>query len=255
MTTQWLATLRIERRYNGPPDSANGGYVCGRMADVIGQSVGQSSSQSANHGMGNALGVRLYQPPPIDTDMELLFDSVSGKWHLKLGEQLIAAAHTTRVQAHVPNHTPDYVHALDAALHFSDHKQHAFPTCFVCGPQRAVNDGLRIFAGKLPESNLVAAPWLPHAGLADRDNKVKTEFIWAALDCPGCFASVLPGRTALLGELAVHVGRRVHADEPCVIVGWPILIEGRKHKVGTALFDESGEQCALGVATWVEVSS
>lgn len=247
MTTQRLTTFRIERRYNGPPQSANGGYVCGRMADAIGHSI--------DHRDGKSVGVRLYQPPPLDTDLDLLFDSVSNKWHLKQGEQLIAAAHLTQVHAHVPNHKPDYVHALDAALHFSGHQQHAFPTCFVCGPQRAVNDGLRIFAGKLPDSNVVAAPWLPYAELADDDNKVKSEFIWAALDCPGYFASVTPGRTALLGELAVCIERRVHVDEPCVIVGWPILIEGRKHKVGTALFDESGEQCAVGVATWVEVST
>jgi hypothetical protein len=123
----------------------------------------------------------------------------------------------------------------------------------VCGPQRAVHDGLRIFAGKLPDSNIVAAPWLPQAQLANDQGKVCREFIWAALDCPGYFASVMPGRTALLGELAVHIDRSVSVDEPCVIIGWQILIEGRKHKVGTALFDAAGEQCAVGVATWVEI--
>jgi hypothetical protein len=45
----------------------------------------------------------------------------------------------------------------------------------------------------------------------------------------------------------------VHIEEPCVIIGWQILIEGRKHKVGTALFDEDGERCAFGVATWLEI--
>jgi hypothetical protein len=36
-------------------------------------------------------------------------------------------------------------------------------------------------------------------------------------------------------------------------LSWQILVEGRKRKVGTALFDEEGEQCAVGVATWVEI--
>lgn len=239
------AQIRIDARFNGPPGSANGGYVCGLMAAQINQ----------------PLSVRLYKPPPLETDLDLLFDTVTGKWHLKRDEQLIAAANVAhahvRLHTHVPK-PPSYVQALDAAVHFSGHHNHICPTCFVCGPQRKVNDGLRIFAGKLPDTNVVAAPWLPHAGLADRSNvgngKVSPQFIWAALDCPGYFASVKPGRTALLGELAVHIDRSVHIEEPCVIIGWQILIEGRKHKVGTALFDEEGEQCAVGVATWVEMA-
>ncbi|MGC3982747.1 MAG: hypothetical protein QM808_15970 [Steroidobacteraceae bacterium] len=237
------AQIRVDACFNGPPGSANGGYVCGLMAAAVNQ----------------PLSVRLYKPPPLDIDMELVFDTVSGKWHLKLEEQLIAAANVahqhTRQHTHVPK-PPSYLQALDASVHFSGHHKHAFPNCFVCGPQRAVNEGLRIFAGKLPDSNIVAAPWLPHAALAhgNESNRVRPEFIWAALDCPGYFASVTPGRTAVLGELAVHIDRQVHIEEPCVIIGWQILIEGRKHKVGTALFDEDGEQCAMGVATWVELA-
>ncbi len=231
------AHIRVDTRFNGPPDSANGGYVCGLIAAAVNESV----------------GVRLYKPPPLNTDLPLVFDTVSNKWHLKQGETMIAAAHTTRVHAHVPK-APSYLEALDASVHYTGHVQHTFPTCFVCGPQRAHHDGLRIFAGKLPNSNMVVAPWLPHHGLNNGSGKVSPEFIWAALDCPGYFASVMPGRTALLGELAVHIDRSVHIDEPCVIIGWQILIEGRKHKVGTALFDEEGEQCAVGVATWVELA-
>lgn len=235
-----MNTLRIDSRYNGPPGSANGGYVCGLMAATVNQ----------------PLSVRLYKPVPLDTDLDLLLDSVSGKWHLKRGEQLIAAANVahehTRLHTHVPK-PPSYVQALDAAVHYTGHHHHPFPTCFVCGPQRAVNDGLRVFAGKLPDTNVFAAPWLPHAGLADAQGKIRPEFIWAALDCPGAFASVPQNRTALLGELCVFIDRSVHVDEPCVILSWQILIEGRKHKVGTALFDEDGEQCAVGVATWVEL--
>ncbi len=234
------STIRIDSRYNGPPESANGGYVCGLMAAHINQ----------------PLSVRLYKPPPLDTDLDIVFDTVSGKWHLKRDELLIAAANPshahTRLHTHVPK-PPSYVEALDASLHYTGHKQHICPGCFVCGPQRAVNDGLRIFAGKLPGTNVVAAPWLPYAALNNGNGKVRPEFIWAALDCPGYFASVMPGRTALLGELAVHIDRSVHIEEPCVIIGWQILIEGRKHKVGTALFDEDGERCAFGVATWLEI--
>ena len=49
-----------------------------------------------------------------------------------------------------------------------------------------------------------------------------------------------------------HVDRRVHVDEPCVLIGWLIAHRGRKYEVGTALFDEDGEACARARATWVE---
>jgi hypothetical protein len=230
-------TIRIDARFSGPPNSANGGYTCGLIAAAIGETV----------------NVRLYLPPPLNTDLELSPADQPDKWLLKQGDKLIAAATTTQVRAHVPN-APTYVEALEASKHFTGHSQHAYANCFVCGPQRTHGDGLRIFAGKLSGSNVVAAPWLPRADLGNEQGKIKPEFIWSALDCPGYFASVKPGRSALLGELAVHIDRSIHVEEPCVIIGWQIIIEGRKHKVGTALFDEDGERCAVGVATWIELA-
>jgi hypothetical protein len=51
----------------------------------------------------------------------------------------------------------------------------------------------------------------------------------------------------------VHVSRLVHVDEPCVVTGWKISVDGRKYRAGTALFDEDGELCAVGLATWIEL--
>ena len=232
-----MVIIRIDSRFNGPPGSANGGYACGLVAAGIGETV----------------NVRLYSPPPLDTDLELSNADQPDKWLLKQDDKVIAAATCTQVRAHVPP-APTYLEALEASKHFTGHNQHAYANCFVCGPQRSPGDGLRIFAGKLQSSNVVAAPWLPRSDLGNDQGKVKPDFIWCALDCPGYFASVMPGRSALLGELAVHIDRSVHVEEPCVVIGWQIMIEGRKHKVGTALFDEDGERCAVGVATWIEVN-
>lgn len=230
-------TIRIDSRFNGPPNSANGGYTCGLIAAAIGETV----------------NVRLYSPPPLDIDLELSTSEHADKWLLKHGEKVIAAATLTTVRAHAPA-PPSYIEAMEASMHFTGLTEHAYANCFVCGPQRAQGDGLRIFAGKLKDSNVVAAPWLPRTDLGNEQGKIKPEFIWCALDCPGYFASIKSGRSALLGELAVHIDRMVHVNEPCVIVGWQIMIEGRKHKVGTALFDEDGERCAVGVATWIEMA-
>jgi hypothetical protein len=38
-----------------------------------------------------------------------------------------------------------------------------------------------------------------------------------------------------------------------VVIGWQIGAEGRKHTVGTALFDGNGEPCARAIATWIEL--
>jgi hypothetical protein len=88
--------------------------------------------------------------------------------------------------------------------------------------------------------------------LAGGAGKVRSEFLSAALDCPGYQALRTGSRPWLLGEFTAHVDRLVHADEPCIIVGWKIEGRGRKQIVGTALFDEDNEVCAWARGTWIE---
>ena len=58
------------------------------------------------------------------------------------------------------------------------------------------------------------------------DGKVRPEFMWAAMDCPGCFAANKSGRgNWLLGEFTAHVDRRVHIDEPCRVDRLAISLE------------------------------
>ena len=149
---------------------------------------------------------------------------------------------------------PPYVQAVWASQHYVGFREHSFPDCFVCGPHRRRGDGMRIFPGLL-DSGMVAAPWIPADDLDGGDGKVAVEFHWAALDCPGYFAAIgdTP-RTMLLGEMQAHVDRRVHVGEACMVLGWLIASEGRKHRCGTAIFDEDGELCARALATWIEVA-
>ncbi|MBM4219391.1 MAG: hypothetical protein FJ171_07090 [Gammaproteobacteria bacterium] len=56
----------------------------------------------------------------------------------------------------------------------------------------------------------------------------------------------------LLGTYAARIDRCVHLDASCVVIGWALKHEGRKHVVGTAIFDHSGELCGRALATWVE---
>ena len=230
-----MRQLTIARRYNGPPDSGNGGYVCGAFAAAA----------------GLEMRVRLAAPPPLETPLGIEQDADSGVCRLHEGGRLIATGTPARLELDVPP-PPDYVAAVWASQHYAGFRDHVFVDCFVCGPHRRRGDGLRIFPGML-ESGIVAAPWLPGESLDAGDGKVAPEFHWAALDCPGYFA-ITPGRRRmLLGELHAHVDRRVRIGESCTVIGWKLGVEGRKHHAGTAIFDGDGELCARARATWIDV--
>ncbi len=228
-----MTTLTIERRFNGPSDSGNGGYVCGIIAEAL----------------QTDLRVRLTRPPPLETPLPLVEDG-EGTWRLESAEGTVATAAVARMSLAVPE-PPRYVEAVWASQHYAGFREHPFPECFVCGPQRRRGDGLRIFPGML-DSGLVAAPWLPADSLDAGDGKVAVRYHWAALDCPGFFA-VSDGSTMLLGEMQAHLDRRVRTGDPCTVIGWRIGAEGRKHFAGTAIFDVEGELCARASATWIEV--
>ena len=229
-------TVTIARRFNGPPDSGNGGYVCGAFVVAAGED----------------LRVRLHLPPPLERPLALRPGGTAGSRVLLDGERVIASGTPAALALEVP-HAPPYVQAVWASQHYAGFREHAFPDCFVCGPHRRRGDGLRIFPGLL-DSGMVAGPWIPADDLDGGDGKVAVEYHWAALDCPGYFAIVgASPRRLLLGDMQAHVERRVHVGEACTVLGWKLGAEGRKHRSGTAIFDEDGELCARAQATWIEV--
>jgi hypothetical protein len=129
------------------------------------------------------------------------------------------------------------------------------PICFTCGTERAVGDGLRVFPGQIagaPQGH-VACVWTPDAAFAEADGKIAGEVIWAALDCPGFFAWVeKEGRHgALLGTMTGEVLSRPRAGEPCIVMAWPLVREGRKETAGVALFSADGELLARAHQVWV----
>ena len=229
------AEIRIAPRFRGPPDSGNGGYVCGRLAAQLEGDV----------------RVRLERPPPLDQllrTQEAEDDCVE----LYAGELRIARAWPTRLELAPPD-APSWDEAVDAARRFRGHDEHVFPGCFVCGPERSDGDGLRIFPGPLG-NGVAASPWVPDASLGDP--QLRPEFVWAALDCPGVFSFPQPERRVLLlGELAAHLESPVRVGERCVVIGWEIEHVGRKHRTGTALFDSEGRCAGFALGTWIETES
>jgi hypothetical protein len=111
-----------------------------------------------------------------------------------------------------------------------------------------------IFAGRHRDSAIYASPWVPDGSLADEQGHIKTEFIWAALDCPGSFAIVMDQpQPIVLGRMTTEIMQPVKAREKYIVTGWALENEGRKHFCGTAVFNEKKELCAAARATWFKL--
>ena len=230
-------SLSIPHRFCGPPKSANGGYTCGILAKEL----------------GGITEVTLRKPPPMDQSMQLYREEAS--LNLMDKELLIATAKPGSIEFTAPEN-PGFEVAEAAMEAYIGWNDHPFPSCFVCGPQRKPGDGLRIFAGEIPLTNMVASTWIPDASLATRGKMIDPEYIWCALDCPGSFALIRQlTRVAVLGRMTAEVRKSVHPDEKCIVIGWDKGKDGRKAYAGTALYNEAGELCAVAHAVWIEISS
>ena len=232
--------LIIDARFNGPPGSGNGGYSCGTVAAVVPEGDGIAE-------------VTLRTPPPLDTAMRIepRDDGIA----VLNDDVLVAEGHRVGGGLDSPV-AVDFDTAQAASQGYSGFEHHSYPGCFVCGPERAIGDGLRIFAGAVPDRRVVAAPWIPNESVADDDGFVLPEVLWAALDCPSWFAHAafepFEGRP-LLGRLAAEILERPRAGDRVVSVAWPSSRDGRKIYSGAALFSETGTLLARSRATWLTV--
>jgi hypothetical protein len=230
----------VDERFCGPPGAGNGGYVAGLVAERLGARA----------------DVTLRRPTPLATPLRLR--PASSGWRLETeaeGELLVegqpAAPVLPRVQ---PPPAPRYEHALHASECMPEHP---FPHCFVCGPARAEGDGLRIFAAPLGQgAGVVAATWIPDASLCTDSARVDSPFLWSALDCPGAMVAMAERpRPMLLARMTAELPSRVQSGERCVVVGWKIARDGRKHISGTALYGEDGRLCGVSSQLWIEPRS
>jgi hypothetical protein len=213
----------IDSRFRGPHASGNGGYTCGIVAALVGDSA----------------EVTLRLPPPLDRPLDVERDGEVVR--VLDGEAVVAEAAPAQLELDLP----EPVSFDDAVRAAAPDLESPFPECFVCGHARP--DGLHIFAGPVAGRDVVASPWVPGADV------VGSEFVWAALDCPGAYATGALGRGAVvLGRLTAHIRRVPRAGERCVVVGWPLGSNGRKHDAGTVLFGDDGDVLGVARATWIE---
>jgi hypothetical protein len=215
----------IASRFNGPPDTGNGGYSAGLFA----------SAQPAPG--GRAVEVTLRRPPPLDVPLT----AEDGEVRDPAGEVVAEVREIETFAAVVP--AVSTAEARKASAAYPGFTDHPFPTCYVCGPQRP--DGLRIFPGPAADGR-TAAPFLVPPD-------VDTRTVWAALDCPGGWSIIAPGRPYVMGRMAAVVSAVPEPGDECVVVGATVEVSGRKALVNSTLYGPSGDVLGYARATWLAI--
>jgi len=223
---------------------ANGGYLAGLLA--------------ARAGDDPAAGVRvtLRRPAPLDRPLALTADAATGVLTLDAGEGVIAEAvavePTPTPPVAIDPVGPEPARAASGAFAgFAD--WNPYGTCFVCGPDRAPGDGLRLFPGVLADRpDTLACVWTPSPSLVAPDTEqIAAEFVWAALDCPGGWTGMDRDTALLLGRMTAYVYALPYPDEPCVVLGRLMGREGRKVGTATTLYDVEGRVAAHAEQVWI----
>jgi len=233
-----VETITIERRFRGPPESGNGGYSCGRAATFV----------------DGVAKVVLRAPPPLETPLAV--ERADGTVRFTHDGTLVMEAKRGTFDVDPPR-TVSLEQARAATAPPEFFTDHVFPYCFVCGPSREEGDGLRIFAGKVAGRDEMATVWTPHDSLAGSDGFVRSEFLWAALDCPTAwtaFESNPTGHVIMLGTMIGEVVRGARAGEPIVVTAEARGAEGRKHIAASALYTPDGELVARAETIWIALT-
>jgi hypothetical protein len=224
----------IERRFNGPPNSAHGGYACAAAAQFLDWSA----------------EVSLKAPPPLDAPMSVRRNG--DDVFLEHDGEVVIAARPANLELDVPEPI-SLREAEDAAALCPWLDKHPFPSCFGCGFERPPGDGLFEFPGPVSaREDLWAAVWKPHRSLAD-GGEVLPIFTFSALDCPsgaGAISATGAEGVFVLGRMTGKVVRAAQPDVSHVVIAWPILVDGRKRLGGAAIFRD-GELCAFAESLWV----
>ncbi len=237
------AVVTIARRFVGPPSSGNGGYAAGLLAEHV------------PHAPDQPVTVTLRRPPPLETPLRVVPPSGSASQDavtlLLDGDAVVAEAEPGEfTSAAVEPVTVATAHAAESS--YEGLRSHPFPTCFVCGTDRATGDGLRLAPGPLAAGR-TACVWTPGAGLVDASGQIPEHFVWAGLDCPSAWTSDLETRPVVLGRLTARCDSPVSVGTPYVIVARLLSEQGRKTHTASAVYDAAGVLVARAEHVWIAI--
>jgi hypothetical protein len=229
-----VPTLTVAERFCGPPGTANGGYLAGRLAALTG---------------ADTVSVRLRRPTPLGRVLQVRRDGPAVE--LVDDGELLATATPTELDLDVPA-APSARDAAAAQAALPPRTAHPFPECFGCGPARVPGDAVAAYTGPLPDRPEVwAGVFRPTSQLPSSDGAASPETVWAALDCPS-FQPVSPGSDTpwLLGTLTARQEQPVRLDTDHVLLAWLIGSDGRRATAASALIRPDGVVCARARALW-----
>src|SRR3954471_6035325 len=159
-----LDTLVLDSRFNGPPGTANGGYACGAIGELV----------------DGPAEVTLRTPPPLGVPLDVAFLS-GGEVEVRHGDALVAAARPVDGVDAEPPLRPTLAEAREASRRHPGHgREGLLSGCYVCGSLR--HDGLGIHFGPVHgHAGATAAVFLPDATVPNRDGVGASDIVWAAL--------------------------------------------------------------------------
>jgi hypothetical protein len=237
--TETNGAIRIERRFQGPTGSGQGGWTAQRFAERIGEPV----------------SIALRAPTPLETDLTVVGDG-DGRWLLvdPAGSTIMIAE---RLHTELPDTEPVSIEAAAAArARFDDLvTEHPAPACFSCG---IGPDTMHVHAGPLDDGRF-ATDWTAPQWGARPDGSVDPGIVWAAIDCTAAWwvGFSREPRPAMTAQLAAEVITPVEPGATYAIVAWSgghdPEWDGRKRWAASAAFDATGRCVARSTSFWVSI--
>lgn len=238
--------LTIPALYQGYPGVAYGGYVAGLLAD---------------RAAADTVRVDFRAATPVEAPLHLT-GLADGTVRLAdtSGTVLATATPTPALSADAAPAAPTLAQARAASEAFRaaelvGRAADGTPLdCFGCG-HRTPDRGLRQHCTRVPGRDVVAAAWTPHPAFAGERGSLRTEMLWAALDCATAWAGIHLGalRTgAVTASLTATLLRPAATGEDHITYAWPTARSGRKHTMGVAVTTATGEPCVVGEALWID---
>ena len=232
--------VRVERRFQGPERSGNGGYVAGLVGTALAGKIGPDVVPK----------VTLRMPPPLEKELELTADADGAR--LRMGTawwprpcRSTATSWRTRRSTRSCRKRPGWRRRRTAGSRII-----RFRRASCAG--RPTRRGLQLKPGPVGDGR-TACTWKPAADLARHDGLVDEIFLWSALDCPGGWTIDLEGRPSVLGQLTACIDARPQAGEECVALGRYLGEDGRKTFTASTLYDADGRVLARARHTWITV--
>lgn len=244
---------------NGPTGTGNGGFAAGVVAALLAP------------GLGEAVTVTLRTPPPLGRPLTVRVEPGEGGAALLDAGVVVADA----VRAELDRFVPDVLREIDperaaaASTAFGFRDRHPFPTCLVCGAQRAAGEpALNLHCGTISGYSLTggvqvyADAWHVDPALVERTATdgpcaelglpAERLLAWAALDCPSAapFAAPDVASPVVLGRITVRIDRVPLAGETLIAGAWSRGVDGRRRHSSSVLIAPGGELVGVADATW-----